>query len=1129
MTFGRSEIGVNFVAIISTVKTLISTGDPAVILSKASGMTMLSFRKISLLILSICLLFSINSAQESFEGREISSIVVAYENAAQGSPPEAFQSLAKASIGERFAAVKIRDAIESLFETKRVSNISVEAVAEGERVRLVFKVRPIAQIRRVNVRITPSTFKEVTEQELLLRTTLVQTGSSVSETALRNSADGIVEYLRNRGYFRAEAEIVRETEPNSLDQNIVFNVSPGDRSTVSSFEIAIAGTSTASINTKLKLQSGKPYSREELLEDVERIKKFLREENFLAARINEPRIVYDSENNSTAISITGEVGPTVEVKVTGENARIGGSTQRSLLPVERDGSVDYAAIIEGERRLENYYQEKGFFFADVTVACSVDPPILDYDNSPLPNGTPFICSSLGSTELSGRKVEINYIANLDRRLKLVEIRIRGTELFTTEEISSVLESQTANILGIIPIFGYGRGYTSNRILEQDTDTIRSLLRELGYRDATVRANLGASVDGESLIVTFIVDQGEPTKVSGIDITGNTAFPDDELTAILPKIVGENFSIQKVRNGQRILAAFYSSRGFYDASVTYSIDRLPTASETEPPFFRVVYSVQNEGEPVFIDRILINGNIRTKASAIQRALAIKPGELLSATDIYTSEQNLYSSDAFELVEILPQPRIDRPEGGRKTDVIVDVKEQAPRLLSYGGGYSTDLGLSGFVDVRHFNLLGNLWQGGGRIRWSQRQQLIQLDFINPRFIRDGEKRFAPLTITAQYQRDSTVTRFFRSAFDRGTFGIVQRVDEDGNPIDTFGENTGDPTLNRLTVTAETNRTLSRKNRSIVFFKYRFEDVRIFNIESLLIKDLLTPDARVRISGFGATFVRDTRKNCSIKYTILDIIAQGGPGEPCKYSASDPTDGDYLTAEYNVSLPALGANVGFNKLQVSYNFYRRFAVVPGLRDAVFAARVLIGVASVFSRKTEFPSDTFPDLENALPISERFFAGGANTLRGFEFESAGPRVLVVPQGTFRNRDGEPVFLDPFTIPFGGNAIAVVNLETRIPLTQSIRAVPFYDGGNVFRSATEIFKARDVPESDAYRRNLRATWTHTVGLGLRLKTPVGGEFGVDYGFLLNPPRFLIPQPDMTNAIIQLRRQQLHFRFSQAF
>src|SRR4029078_6086477 len=208
--------------------------------------------------------------------------------------------------------------------------------------------------------------------------------------------------------------------------------------------------------------------------------------------------------------------------------------------------------------------------------------------------------------------------------------------------------------------------------------------------------------------------------------------------------------------------------------------------------------------------------------------LHPNDFLRAADIYTSEQNLYGTDAFSRVEIKPQPAGTRPDGSQSTDVIVSVEEQAPRLMSYGGGYSTDLGLNGFFDLRHYNLLGNLWQGGARISWSQRQQLVQFDFINPRFLPDGKDHFAPLTLSAGYQRDSTVTRFFRSAFDKGTFGIVQRVDDKGNPIDDFGNKAGDPTINRLTFTAETNHTINRKQRSILFVRYRFEDVRLFNFE-------------------------------------------------------------------------------------------------------------------------------------------------------------------------------------------------------------------------------------------------------------------------------------------------------------
>jgi outer membrane protein insertion porin family len=168
--------------------------------------------------------------------------------------------------------------------------------------------------------------------------------------------------------------------------------------------------------------------------------------------------------------------------------------------------------------------------------------------------------------------------------------------------------------------------------------------------------------------------------------------------------------------------------------------------------------------------------------------------------------------------------------------------------------------------------------------------------------------------------------------------------------------------------------------------------------------------------------------------------------------------------------------------------------------------------------------DVDRTLPISERFFSGGSTTLRGFSSEEAGPRI-VVPGGVFRNNEGELVTINPFTVPIGGNALAVVNLEARVPLVKGFQAVPFYDGGNVFRRVGDIF-GRDVqPGEDP---NARARWTHTVGLGLRFKTPFG-PLSVDYGFLLNPPTFVLRQADGTDAQIRLRRTQFHFRFGQTF
>jgi outer membrane protein insertion porin family len=1082
------------------------------------------------LLLFSCAVFS----QSVYEDRRIETITVTFEGADRAiSAAQQFELVARNALGATYSTVKVRDALDALYKTKRIVSAKVEASSIGENgVNLRFVIKRRTQAEKVSINVGNVVGEKVTEQELLLKLNILNSGAAITEKTLQDNADLILAYLRERGFFNSEVAYRQQPLKSETEVAVTFQVNPNAQAKVGDFTINVEGfKSEAEVKRKLKLQPGEFFSLERLREDVERIRKALREETFLAPELEDARVVFDPDKNLVNIEVRGKVGAKVDVILEAGDEKIGDKKLTELLSIKREGTLDYASIIEGERRLRNYFQEKGFFFAEVTAVCSVRPEFTEAEASATTNETEVLCGALSGAELMNRAVEVKYRADLSRQLKLVDIRLEGTDQFKIEEVQSVLDSQEANALGIIPFIGYGRGYTSSEIIESDRRTLESLMRELGFRRNRVTVRQAVSLNGEDLILTFVVEEGIPTRIDSVEITGNTSFSEDALQAELPNLVGKNFSRARARNGVRALQTFYSKAGFYDAKVSYSLVELPQDADANQELVKVVYTIENEGKKVFINRILINGNERTEANAILKAINLRVDDVLRSTDIFTSEQNLYATDAFRIVEIKPEPAGERADGNRLSDIIINVEEQKPRLITYGGGFSTDIGANGFFDIRHFNLFGKLMQGGARIRASRLQQNAQIDFINPRFLTDGKNadstiRYAPLTFSARYERDSTVTRFFRSTFDRGTGGIVQRVDENGNPIDEFGRDTKEPTINRLTFSAETSRTISRRRRSILFARYRFEDVRLYNVESLLIKDLLRPDSRIRTSGFGTNFVFDTRENCSVKNTILDIIQKGDPGDPCRYNPGDPTRGNYLTAEYTVSIPALGANIGYHKFQGSYNIYYTSSF---LRNTTFAGRAVLGLASVFSKGNRFSSAQFPDLEGILPISERFFAGGSSTLRGFDFEQAGPRVVVVPQGFFRNNKGEPVFLTPFTVPFGGNALAVVNLEARIPLSKSIRAVPFYDGGNVFRRVKDIFNPPDVAAGDVFRQNLRAVWSNTVGLGFRIKAPVGGELGIDYGFLLNPPQFLIPQTNGTNAIYRLRQSQIHFRFSQAF
>ena len=1096
-----------------------------------------NFTGFCLLICFLAFTISVNAQLGKFEDRQINEedITITFEGKENDpTASEQYLSIVRSALGERYSAVKVRDALQELYLTNKIAAAQVETTAIGEnRVKVRFIIRRKTEARRVSVVINdPNNESPFSEDELLYRLSIIQPGEVFIEADLNKNIDSILDYLRERGFYNAEAEY--STTPVSPDSDtkvaVTFIITPKAQTTVKQFDIDIVGFDATKVKQKLKLKPGEPFTRELLAADVERIRQALRDEKYLAPELREPRVVYDRNDNSISVSLNGKVGAIVNVSVDADK-KVGESKQRELLPVKRDGTLDYSAIIEGEKRLETYYQEQGYFFADVTPYCAVRPDFTESEASYTQNDTEVLCSALNGGDLTDRVVDVTYRADLNRQYKLIDIRLEGTDQFTIDEISAVLETQEASILGIIPYLGYGRGYTSVKLLENDRRTIQTLLYELGYRRAAVRVLQGVAPNGEDLIITFVVDQGIPTVVDEVEIVGNNAFDDTALNAELPQLIGRNLSRARIRNGQKALVETYANAGYYDAKLNYSVIELPEKSGETEDRVKIVYTIETEGTKVYVNRILVSGNDNTKRESIVKRLNVETGEPLRAVDVFSSEQNLYQTDVFRRVTVKPEPAGERDDGNRLRDILVNVEEQPARVITYGGGFSTDDGAFGNVDIRHYNLFGRLQQGGARIRVSQRQQLVQLDFSDPRFMNDGKTdkgyiRYAPLKLTALFQRDSTVTRFFRSAFDQGTFGIVQRVDEDGNPIDFFGTKTGDPTIQRISFTAETSRTISEKRRSLLFANYKFEQVNLLNIDSLLIRDILQPDSNIRTSGFGLNFVMDTRENCLGKTSILEIIQKGEPGDPCKYSAGDPSRGDFLTAEYSVSVPFLGSNIGFHKFQASYS---KFFTFTKLKNTTLAGRAVLGLGSVFSKRQRFSSSQFPDLEGILPVSERFFAGGSTTLRGFAFDTAGPRVVIVPQGQFLNSNREPVFLDPFTVPFGGNGLVIINLEARVPLTDNIRFVPFYDGGNVFRRVGDIFNPPDVPPTDVFRQNLRALFTHTVGIGLRLKTPIGGEFAVDYGYLLNPQKFLVPQRGAPNAIFQPRREQLHFRFSQAF
>jgi outer membrane protein assembly complex protein YaeT len=702
---------------------------------------------------------------------------------------------------------------------------------------------------------------------------------------------------------------------------------------------------------------------------------------------------------------------------------------RELVPAETQGFSRPLARL-GERNLENYLQEQGYFFASVHSRCE-------------------------PADCSGSTVHLSYDIQPGQRYDLDDIRLEGTNELSMRDVGGDLQSKKASFVGAIPVLktlpligGLARGITSNDRIRRDREIIRSRMADLGFRSARVTARTDTKPQSPDLILVFHVDEGPRAIVADVTFRGNTVFASNELRKNLALKDGDAFSPSKARETTRNIKSFYGEQGFLDTIAPYTIVDLA------PDRVMLEYTV-TEGARAIVAEIDVTGQTKTREASIRRFFAFKQGDVLTPALIRRTQRDLYATGAFSEVAIRHEPMAGSNPDARK--VTVQVTEAKPLLMIYGIGFSTDEGPRGLLQLTDTNLFGRANSVSLRMRGSFREELVQLQYTDLRVFSSAWAA----TISAFYDRNSNLRTF------------VQRKLVTGGTAPNNGPGFG---IDRFVAFLQAERKFS--DITSLRFRYSFENSKLFNVQNIPIEEIARNETAIRIGLFSAGLTRDSRN-----------------------SALNPTKGQLISFEHSIAARPFGGNEAFNKFFSNYQRYYELAqTTPVLRDTVLAFAARIGLAAPFNIRGSGPNGTITEADRQLPISQRFFAGGATTLRGFRFEEAGPQGILEP----RNAQELPTL-----VPLGGDAMVILNFELRYPLTKQLRLVPFYDFGNVFRKISDI--------------NFGGM-TNTIGLGLRLNTPIG-PVGIDYGFLLDPPSFT----SATGIILKQPRGVIHIRFGQTF
>ncbi len=621
----------------------------------------------------------------------------------------------------------------------------------------------------------------------------------------------------------------------------------------------------------------------------------------------------------------------------------------------------------------------------------------------------------------------------DGRLQVVFTIARGRQYrVSAVDLTGCQQLPRAEVLPVLKA-ARGQWYVKTR-LDADAEAIRGFYLGRGFRTAEVKvASAPAGADPTQLAVTFSVAEGPRTTIDAIDFQGVSAVPASTLRQVVHSQVNGPFYQPQVDWDRDQVLAEYQGRGYLQAKV-----EVPEAFNADGTRFSLRFVVQ-EGPQILIDHVLIRGNARTKSSTIDRAVALRTGMPLTMAELVNAQRRLSELGLFRKVQIA---QLQAGDANRR-DILVIVEEAPVNTIGYGGGLEgtqvlrpnaqtgipeqvIEISPRGFFEVGRRNLWG-------------KDRSVDL------FLRGAIRSTDQFTTTGSSTTTTSSTGFHEYRV-LATYREPRFMDL---PVDLVVSGALDQAIrstfdfNRQQMYVEGSHRFGRKLS--VAGRYALGRTRLFNEQiapaDQLVVDRLFP--RVRLSTVSASAIFSTRDD-----------------------AFDPTRGVLVAVDTTVAPRAIGSEVGFVKGTWQSYFYKK---VPWISGAVFAGGARLGLAFGFPLSTVDANGQPVVIEQQLPASERFFAGGDTSVRGFALDQLGASNVIDLNG----------------ISNGGNGLVIFNAELRFPLwrRRSLGGAVFIDTGNVFAKVSEI----DLRE---LRRG--------VGFGLRWKSPVG-PLRLDFAWKLRP------------------------------
>jgi outer membrane protein insertion porin family len=323
-------------------------------------------------------------------------------------------------------------------------------------------------------------------------------------------------------------------------------------------------------------------------------------------------------------------------------------------------------------------------------------------------------------ELPQNRVDVVYEISEGTVTSIESIRFVGNKAFGDSELREVIRTKQSRWWRFL---SSDDTYDPDR-LALDRELLRRFYLSEGYVDFRVQSVVAElTPDREQFFLTFTIEEGERYRVGTVKVVSSLpGLQGEQVKESITISEGDWYDANAIEKSIDKLGEEVGTLGYAFVEIRPRLDR-----EREEKKIDIVFEVR-EGPRVFVERIDISGNVRTRDEVIRREFRLVEGDAFNSAKLRRSRQRIQDLDFFEKVSVDQVPGSE-PD---KAVVKVAVEEKSTGSLSIGAGFSTGAGFLGDISIRERNFLGRGQDLQASVMIGQLQQQVDLSFTEPYFL-------------------------------------------------------------------------------------------------------------------------------------------------------------------------------------------------------------------------------------------------------------------------------------------------------------------------------------------------------------------------------------------------------------